>query len=314
MFFYIYLEFEYLTCASLLRPHSGPSPGPNSKREIQSYFLKLRERMGEKNKSLVLTADVALPVDTIRQFQIDLASDNLVVITQCESLGCNLPFESASLETVIAFSDIASYFREQWFVEFSRVLKPGGKLILHKRTASPEQEKASLNLVRQLLTSGFIDVAASDLDSSDESVTIKGTKAAWTVGSTYPLKIKKASENTLPNIPINEESDVIDEDSLLTEEDLAKPQLPISGDCEVGKTRKACKNCTCGRAEAEAEAEGKLQKLDLTPDQINNPRSACGSCGLGDAFRCGGCPYRGLPPFKLGEKVALSGNLLVTDI
>ncbi|KAJ1692460.1 hypothetical protein LUZ63_009158 [Rhynchospora breviuscula] len=257
--------------------------------------------MGEKNKTLVLTADIALPVDTIRQLQIDLSSDNFVVITQCESLGCNLPLEATSLDTVIAFCDIAPYFREQWFAEFSRVLKPSGKLILHKRVTSPEQEKESLNLVRQLLMSGFIEVEASDMNCSDISVTIKGTKASWTVGSPYPLKIKKASENTVPNIPINEESDLIDEDSLLTEEDLATPQLPIGGDCEEGKTRKACKNCTCGRAEA--EEKGKLQKLGLTPDQVNKPRSACGSCGLGDAFRCGGCPYRGLPPFKLGEKV-----------
>ena len=48
------------------------------------------------------------------------------------------------------------------------------------------------------------------------------------------------------------------------------------GDCEVGATRKACKNCTCGRAEAEA----KVEKLELTAEQINNPQSACGSVSI----------------------------------
>lgn len=51
--------------------------------------------------------------------------------------------------------------------------------------------------------------------------------------------------------------------------------MPV-GDCEVGSTRKACKNCTCGRA----EAEEKVEKLELTAEQINNPQSACGNVSI----------------------------------
>ncbi|XP_028119964.1 anamorsin homolog [Camellia sinensis] len=137
---------------------------------------------------------------------------------------------------------------------------------------------------------------------------IKARKPSWKIGSSFSLKSKPAK--SLPKVQIDDDMDLIDEDSLLTEEDLKKPQLPPIGDCEVSSMRKACKNCTCGRA----EEEEKVQKLGLTRDQLNNPQSACGSCGLGDAFRCGTCPYRGLPPFKLGDKVTLSGNFLAADI
>ncbi|CAI5951230.1 unnamed protein product [Closterium sp. NIES-65] len=129
--------------------------------------------------------------------------------------------------------------------------------------------------------------------------------------------------------------ELVDEDSLLTAEDLVAPVPPpasAAAGCGTAKTaRKACANCTCGRAEMEAAeeagGEGGQGKSKLTLDQIANPESACGSCGgegvsggedvsavvsavcgLGDAFRCAGCPYRGLPPFRLGEKVSGGGG------
>uniref|UniRef100_A0A0D9WB22 Anamorsin homolog n=1 Tax=Leersia perrieri TaxID=77586 RepID=A0A0D9WB22_9ORYZ len=247
--------------------------------------------------ALAVTDELALPLRAVGDLAAaaGVSREEVVVITQCASLGWKLPFDDASVGSVLAVIKKVENLGDEFITEISRVLKAGGM--------------ANNYVERKLLIGGFVEVQASAASSQDNehSITIKAKKASWSMGSSFPLK--KATKG-LPKIQIDDDSELIDEDSLLTEDDLKKPQLPVVGDCEVGATRKACKNCTCGRA----EAEEKVEKLNLTSEQINNPQSACGNCGLGDAFRCGTCPYRGLPAFKPGEKIALPGNFLAADI
>jgi hypothetical protein len=75
--------------------------------------------------------------------------------------------------------------------------------------------------------------------------------------------------------------------------------------------KKACKDCTCGLADA--QAGGVEKKAVLTKEMLDNPKSQCGSCGLGDAYRCAGCPYRGLPSFKDGEKITLPADFVLGE-
>lgn len=268
--------------------------------------------------ALVVTDQVAVPigavVSVIKDAGIEIVEDDVLIITQGDSLGGKLPIESNSKDVILITSRTIDLVIDKLLEEVGRVLKPGGKILAQTLLVPPNAsiDKLKSTLERKLLFAGFLDVEALQTKAflpfeGVQPLTIKGKKASWTVGSSFSIKkVTKA----VPKIQLDDESDLIDEDSLLTEEDLKKPQLPLVGDCEVGSTRKACKNCTCGRAEEEEKAV----KLGLTAEQINNPKSACGSCGLGDAFRCSGCPYKGLPPFKLGEKVSLSGNFLVADI
>jgi len=117
----------------------------------------------------------------------------------------------------------------------------------------------------------------------------------------------------------------IDGASLLEEEDLVKPVVACAPvDVEAlkkngGKRKKACKGCTCGLAEleiAELANEKGIDSEDLVREDrleaavraVNKMTpsmkvSSCGSCYLGDAFRCASCPYLGLPAFEPGQKI-----------
>jgi hypothetical protein len=140
----------------------------------------------------------------------------------------------------------------------------------------------------------------------------------------------------------DDDDELIDEDTLLTEEDLNRPvnirkltppsELAIrfpnrtpAPECapRAGKRRRACKDCTCGLAEriakedaaTRSKADSQLQTLKLGADDlaevdftVQGKVGSCGNCSLGDAFRCDGCPYIGMPAFKPGEEVRLLNN------
>lgn len=52
---------------------------------------------------------------------------------------------------------------------------------------------------------------------------IKAKKPSWKIGSSFSIK---KPLKVLPKVQIDDDLDLIDEDSLLSEEDLKKPQLP----------------------------------------------------------------------------------------
>ncbi|KAJ4294441.1 electron carrier [Kalmusia sp. IMI 367209] len=180
----------------------------------------------------------------------------------------------------------------------------------------------------------------------EESVSIplklrKKTNGTVNGNGTVPLNVNGKREQAPPVQPLGvgfvdfsddldaeiitgEEDDLIDEDDLITEEDMARPIIqPPECRPKAGKRRRACKDCTCGmkeKLEAEdaakrANADKALNTMKLGADDltevdftVQGKVGSCGNCALGDAFRCDGCPYIGLPAFKPGEEVRLLNN------
>lgn len=184
---------------------------------------------------------------------------------------------------------------------------------------------STVGLDSALTYAGFTQVQTQQQGNGDQ-VKITAKKPSWQAGSAAKLNFrKKAVSNSndeekrgessqpaqLPQSSVvnawklaaSAEDDAMtgeyeDEDELLERESV-KPIIgtkAVASDCgpaAVGK-KKACKNCTCGLA----EAESRVTIDDLNDGDVLPVTSQCGSCGLGDAFRCAGCPFLGKPAFK----------------
>lgn len=184
-----------------------------------------------------------------------------------------------------------------------KVTKPKGKAVF-------KDDSAAETVRANLLLSGFINIA------SVEGNVFTAEKPNYEIGSAAKLSLggggaNKAKVAAVWKLDVDDDQDErIDEDELLDEEDKVKPSAESLRVCGTTGKRKACKDCSCGLAE-ELEAESKGAAVAAA---AASAKSSCGSCYLGDAFRCATCPYLGMPAFKPGEKIQLSDTQMQADV
>eukprot|EP01066_Platyproteum_vivax_P001687 Platyproteum_vivax@DN1213_c0_g1_i1.p1 len=152
--------------------------------------------------------------------------------------------------------------------------------------ASYDTQATSSAMSVNSLVAGFVNYSANEITTGGHKVVqYMFSKPEWEIG----------------------ESTAIDElDAMDLVADAPDYQPLGQGKESCASKPKACANCSCGRAEAEEEeAKKELAKKQLAEGSAT---SSCGRCYLGDAFRCAGCPYKGMPAFKPGEAVVLDNS------
>lgn len=239
-------------------------------------------------------------------------------------------------------TESASLLTRDVYAKLVRALRPGGKL------------QAQDDAFAQPNTAEYTEAILAGLVPAADGMVKPDHSASEAVPLRFGRKKKPAAESdavpapapaTAPSAPSGvgfvdfsddfgepivtgeedeDDDDLIDEDTLLTDADLQRMAV-VPPECvpRIGKRRRACKDCTCGLAEriaaedaakrSNADKELKALKLDAADlaevdFTVQGKVGSCGNCSLGDAFRCDGCPYIGMPAFEPGAEVRLLNN------
>ena len=171
-------------------------------------------------------------------------------------------------------------------------------------------------LFLDLKIQGFVNMSVS---STPTGPTLLCCKPDWEVGAAASIQLPVPPTSTAVQLPPTSSStsawkfgasdladdDLVDENELMDDGLVLTKKEPTDCGADASGKKRACKNCSCGLAEEEAAAAaaGTIVAASIS----SAPKSACGNCYKGDAFRCAGCPFLGKPAFEPGkETVVLS--------
>lgn len=243
----------------------------------------------------------------LQQINADLSSVDILACTPGSTAD-----PGAQYQTAVCTAHEPTVLSKTYFSLAGKMLMPGGALLVQDCSSQMDPVGRAEFLKNELLLSGFFQ---QEVLPATVGVVVRAQKPTVQVGAKVALRRPIAvppppAGKVVVTNTFEDDEELIDDEELLTEDDKIRPVVAKSDDCEVGAGRKACKNCSCGRAEAEAAGE----KVVLTPEMLENPVSSCGNCSLGDAFRCAGCPYKGLPAFEPGKRIELSKDFLAADV